>query len=221
MTLPWRVETATGPAARLLDPPESSERSVRLLHPADRAVVLGSTQPESHVDAARAAAAGVSIVRRRSGGGAVLVGPGQILWVDVVIPARDPLGTADVGRAFWWLGDLWVAALSASGIPGAQVWRQHLVRSQWSDRVCFAGLGAGEVTVGDAKVLGLSQRRTRAGAHFQCAVPVVWDPWELLAVMALDEDTRRKGAKQLAGVATGVGPDLATTVMRAFLDRLP
>ena len=36
------------------------------------AVVLGSTQPEATVDAGAAAAAGLDVVRRRSGGGAVL-----------------------------------------------------------------------------------------------------------------------------------------------------
>jgi hypothetical protein len=41
--------------------------------------------------------------------------------------------------------------------------------------VCFAGLAAGEVIVDGAKVVGISQRRTRAGARFQCSVPLRWD----------------------------------------------
>ena len=102
-------------------------------------------------------------MRRRSGGGAVLVGPGQAVWIDVVVPAGDPLWADDVGRAGWWLGEVWAAALAAAGLPGGEVWRGAQVRSAWSDRVCFAGLGAGEVTVGGRKVVGISQRRTRAG----------------------------------------------------------
>jgi lipoate-protein ligase A len=194
---------------------------VRFLQPDDRAVVLGSTQPASHIDAHRAASDGISVLRRRSGGGAVMVGPGRVLWADVVIPRGDPLWTVDVGRAFWWLGELWADVLSAVGVDGGQVWRGGLVRSPWSDRVCFAGLGSGEVMVGNTKVLGLSQRRTRAGAHFQCAIPIVWDPCELLAVMDLDDPARHEAATQLAGVAMGVGADLEPKLAPAFVDRLP
>lgn len=210
-----------GPAATLLDPPPLDERTVRLLHADDRAVVLGSTQRESDIDAAAAHAAETSVLRRRSGGGAVLVGPGLILWADVVIPANDPLWTADVGRAFWWLGDAWVAALAAAGVPGAEVWRSGLVRSHWSGRICFAGLGPGEVTIGGAKVVGLSQRRTRAGAHFQCAVALEWRPSDLLALMALDPDTRLRASDELAPAATGVGPQTAGDLGAAFVDHLP
>lgn len=221
MTAPWRIDAATGPAAGLLLPPAGHERCVRTLVPDNAAVVLGSTQPESHIDGAAAARAGIQVVRRRGGGGAVLVAPGQLLWVDVVIPAADPLWSADVGRAFWWLGELWVDALTAAGIAGARSWRGGLVRSAWSDRFCFAGLGPGEVTVGHAKVVGISQRRTREGAHFQCAVPIGWDPGALLAVMALDDDTRAEAAKHLSGVALGVGQDIAIQLIPALVDHLP
>ena len=39
--------------------------------------------------------------------------PGEVLWVDVVVPADDPLWDDDVGRATHWLGELWAAALAA------------------------------------------------------------------------------------------------------------
>ncbi len=221
MTDPWRVETVAGPAARLLDPPPPRQRTVRFLLPEDRAVVLGSTQPAADIDPARAARAGVTVARRASGGGAVLVGPGQLLWADVMIPTGDPRWTNDVGRAFWWLGEVWVAALSAVGLPGGEVWRGGPVRSPWSRRICFAGLGSGEVMVGKSKVVGLSQRRTRAGAHFQCAVLVGWDPSELLDVMAVEDDVRGAGVTALAGVARGVGGDVVSALEAAFVDCLP
>jgi lipoate---protein ligase len=220
LTAPWRVDTLAGPAGRLLQPPGGHERSIRFLLPDDQAVVLGSTQPESHVDAAAAARAGMAVLRRRGGGGAVVVGPGQVLWADVMLPAGDPLWSADVGRAFWWLGDLWVSALAAAGVNGAAVWRGGLVRSPWSDRVCFAGLGPGEVTVGGVKVVGLSQRRTRAGAHFQCAVPIVWQPEALLSVMALPAEVRGEAAEQLAGRAMGIGSEAAERLITALVERL-
>ena len=228
MTHPWQLEVVSGPAGRLhadsaalLGPDRSPVRTVRHMGVTDRALVLGSAQPESHVDTRRAAAAGVSVVRRRSGGGAVLVGPGQLVWVDLVIPAGDPLWEPDVGRAFWWLGRAWASALSGAGLPGARVWRGALVRSVWSDRVCFAGRGAGEVTVDSAKVVGMAQRRSRTGTLFQCAVPVVWEPAALLDMLALDEGQRAAGMADLAAAALGVGAEVADRLVPALLDCLP
>jgi len=147
------------------------------------ALVLGSTQPEEIVDRAAASRLGVEIARRRSGGGAVLLQPGGTVWVDVEVPRGDPLWDDDVGRAAWWLGDLWARALAAVGVRDAVVHRGALERRPGSDLVCFAGLGAGEVTVGGAKAVGISQRRTRAGARFQCAAPRTWDAATLAAVV--------------------------------------
>jgi hypothetical protein len=54
-------------------------------------------------------------------------------------------------------------------------------------QVCFAALGSGEVTISGAKAVGLSQRRTRAGARYQCTCYRRWDP-SLLAVLGIDPD---------------------------------
>ena len=51
-----------------------------------------------------------------------------------------------------------------------------MVRTTWSDHVCFAGIGGGEVIRDGRKVVGISQRRTRAGARFQCALYRHWRP---------------------------------------------
>jgi lipoate-protein ligase A len=194
---------------------------VRLLHATDRAVVVGSGQPETDIDRAAAEAAGVAVVRRRTGGGAVLVGPGLATWVDVFVPTGDALFDRDVGRAFWWLGDVWADALGAVGVPGGEVWRGGLVRSAWSSRVCFAGLGPGEVTVGGRKTVGMAQRRGRGGALFQCALPLVWDPSSLLELMALSGPEREAGVAELAAAVRPVGSDVATRTVSAFLERLP
>ena len=160
--------------------------------------------------------AGVDVVRRRSGGGAVLVVPGDLLWVDVVVPAGDPLWEADVGRAFHWLGEVWAGALAELGVDGV-VHRGGLVASRWSGRVCFAGLGPGEVTVaGGAKLVGIAQRRTREAARFQCAALGRWDPAALVELLALAPEERTDATAELAAVATGVGVGL-DQLLDAFL----
>jgi lipoate---protein ligase len=224
----WRVTEHEGTAAdlhagsaALVDAGrDGSVRQVRVLIATDRAVVLGSAQADSDVDRSRAAALGMQVVRRRSGGGAVLVGPGEVVWVDVLVPAGDALWVPDVGRACWWLGDVWIDALATVGLAGGRAWHGPMVRSAWSDRVCFAGLGAGEVTLDDRKMVGISQRRTRAGALFQCAVLIRWDPRPLLEVLRWPPEKRERAEAELADAAAGIGALRANGLVSAFLTRL-
>jgi lipoate-protein ligase A len=186
------------------------------------AVALGSTQRLEVVNAAEAARRGVEVVRRRSGGGAVWLEPGAVTWVDVVLPAGEPEWVDDVGRAAGWLGRAWAAALEAVGVAGAEVHDGPMVRTPWSDLVCFAGMAPGEVTVAGRKVVGISQRRTREAARFQCAVLHEWDPVSLLSVLALGADQRSFAAGQVAEVAAGVGavdPGALVAALVAALDR--
>lgn len=215
----WRVERVTGSAAELhaRPLPDPIERAVHVLDVDRPALVLGSAQRDDVVDPAACRAAGVEVARRRSGGGAVLLVPGEVVWVDVEVPRGDDLWDDDVGRAAWWLGERWAPVAGA----GAAVHRGQLVRRRWGDLVCFAGLGPGEVTTaGGAKVVGLSQRRTRAGARFQCAVPLAWDPAGLAQLLALDEQRRYDLQADLAGAVAPVVGD-ADAVVAALLDRLP
>ena len=173
-----------------------SRRSVTICEATSTAVVLGSTQSGPPPDE-------VPVVRRRSGGGAVWVASGDPLWVDVVVPRDDPRWDDDVGRAFWWLGEAWAAALG----PAAEVHRGALCTSPWSRQVCFAGLGPGEVTIAGRKVVGIAQRRTRDGALFQCAVHRTWDPAPLVARLGLPQQATDDLVDVVVGVEVGV-PEL-------------
>jgi lipoate-protein ligase A len=195
--LAWSVERVRGTAADvhgrpLPDPITRTARVVEVLAPA---LVLGSTQPAVEPR-------GMEVVRRRSGGGAVLVGPGEVVWVDVLLPTGDARWDDDVGRAFHWLGRVWVDALSSLGIDGA--WHDGpLVCTPWCRQICFAGLGPGEVTVDGRKVVGLAQRRTRAGALFQCAALLRWDPASMVELLSLPAEA----TAELAEAAGSLGVD--------------
>ena len=223
----WQVSREAGPAAELhrrsaeLVSAERPTRSVRLLEANAPAIVLGSAQPAGDVDEAAAAAAGVAVVRRRSGGGAVLVTSRTVVWVDLVLPVGDPLWHDDVGRAAHWVGRAWAAALAGQGVAGAEVWEGPLRRTPWSGRVCFAGVGPGEVLVGGTKVVGVSQRRTRRAALFQTAALVSWDPGTLLDLLALAPPDRAGAAAELAGVAAGCGERAASGLFASLVDSLP
>lgn len=166
--------------------PDVSVPTVRFADVDRAAFVLGSTQPEADVSPDAASRLGVDVVRRRSGGGGVLTAPAAQVWADVFIPRTHDLWDDDVGRATWWVGAAWATALAFLGVDDLEVHRGAMIQTLLSSRVCFAGLGPGEVTVGGAKAVGISQRRTREGALFQCAVPLSWDTLTYAELLALD-----------------------------------
>jgi lipoate-protein ligase A len=117
------------------------------------------------------AEAGLEVVRRRSGGGAVLLRPDAVVWIDLVLP-RGAVPD-DIRASMEWAGERWRDALIAVGADEVGprdrlvVHRGGMVASPWSDLVCFAGVGPGEVLVDGHKLVGLSQRRTRHGVRVQ------------------------------------------------------
>jgi lipoate-protein ligase A len=178
-------------------------------------LVLGSSQPQSDVDHDVARALDVEVVQRRSGGGAVLLVPGEFVWVDVVVPVGDPRWNDDVGAAMWWVGQWWADALATLGVSG-QVHPGPLVRDEWSGQVCWTGTGAGEVMSAGGKLVGISQRRTREAARFQSMCHLRWRPELVAALVAAP----RPMAAQI-GPAAAVVPATADGVRAALLATLP
>ncbi len=181
----WIVERRTGTADELHRPwPEGEARANRVVAICEvvgpPTLVLGSSQPDPAV-----VVDGLETARRSSGGGAVLVAPGAQAWIDVWLPRSDPLWDDDVVRSSAWLGSAWRRGLFAAGVRLAdlEVHAGRLERTHWSDLICFAGVGPGEVCWNDKKLVGLAQRRTRAGARFHTMSPVdpVRDPMSTLS----------------------------------------
>jgi lipoate-protein ligase A len=183
--------------------PISTAAAVEVLRIDRPAVVLGSTQSFDLVDAERAAELGFDVVRRRSGGGAVILQPHDHVWIDVTVPRGHRLWHDDVERATWWLGEVWCDALTAT--IGAGMWAVHRDRltTRGTERsVCFAALGPGEVTRDTHKVVGIAQRRTKDAARFQCTVYREID-------LALHAQLLRGPLPAGLASATGVGAALA------------
>lgn len=217
----WRIAEHRGSAGELHDRPMADRRTVDVLVVERPSLVLGSTQRAEDVDTEVSEALLVEVARRRSGGGAVLLLPGDGVWLDVTIPAGDPLWDDDVARAFHWVGRAWAEALTGLGaLPELSVHTGAPVVGEWSRRVCFAGIGAGEVVAGHRKVVGISQRRTREAARFQCAVVGEWDPVPLLGLLRLTAGERVQGLRALREVALGVPVD-PDALVDAFLAALP
>jgi lipoate-protein ligase A len=200
----WRIEERRGTAADLHDRalPEGG-RVLEVLEVERPALVLGSTQSLDVVDHRAVELFGVEVAKRRSGGGSVLLLPGRVLWVDLTIPRDDELWSDDVAVSFHWLGRAWVEALRTLDLA-AEAHEGPNRSGDWSRLICFAGLGAGEVLVDGRKVVGISQRRTREAARFQCLIHRWWDPMALLGLLDLDDERRTAGLLALADVAIGI-----------------
>jgi lipoate-protein ligase A len=185
------------------------------LHATRPAIVLGRAQKVHDGFAERARAAGFEVVRRVSGGSAVVVGPRECAWVDVVVARDAPGWNDDIGKAGCWMGDQWVAALAAVGVHDLKVHRTAMQRGPGYEAVCFAGVGPGEVLRSDgAKLVGISQRRTRAWALFQCAIPLRWYPFTLIDLLGASAEPAR-----MANVAT-LDARVATAAIAALAELL-
>lgn len=189
--------TTRGTAASLHERalPDPPRRSAWVHAVTGPALVLGSSQSERQVSTFDVRRDGIEVCRRRSGGGAVLVSPGDT-WIDVLVGRDDPLWSDDVTVAFGWLGQVWQRTLAAVGIDETIVHSGPLRNRRVGGVVCFAGTGPGEVVGPDqTKLVGMSQRRTRSVARFQTMAP--WRQpladtlryLEPVAVSGIDPDT--------------------------------
>ena len=209
---------ATAATLHALTIGESARPEIWWQHVTSEALVLGSTQhADEVVDRAACSAAGVDVVQRRSGGGAVLLVPGEMTWIDVIVPAGAPGWAADVHAPMRWIG-AHLAAVLAPLLAGRAITVHGggMVQTAWSSLVCFDGLGPGEVSVDGHKLIGISQRRTRAAARLQCSWYHAYEPDRLTGLLAAD---RRPPHGALRPLAT-VGAARSAQVPTLLRDRL-
>lgn len=198
----WRVIRAVGDAGVVHATDPEPVRSATFQSVDRPTYVFGSTQPDSSVEARVAQSLGIHRVRRRSGGAGVLLMPGEFVWLDLVIPSDDPLWSDDVADAMRWAGGLWQRALDRLGVA-TERHEGSLVTTQWSAAVCFTGRGAGELLMPEssAKVVGISQRRTRHWARVQTMCHLRWRPELMAALTAAPRPTAAELARAVAAVA--------------------
>lgn len=109
--------------------------------PTHSALVLGSTQDRSVVNSTECLKRGIEIVKRRSGGGAVLLSSETTVWIDVVLPATHELSVSDIGQAPLWLGKLFQRVLIDLGVTDLILHETAMEKTDWSTLICFAGRG--------------------------------------------------------------------------------
>lgn len=175
------------------------------------AIYLGASQKPSALDAAVCRAAGIAAYQRAAGGMTVL-GDEALLGLDIALPAGDPLVLSDLTLSYRWLGEVWSEALRDLGVP-AHLVSMEQARAQARDTsegtrlarlACYGALSPFEVTLHGRKLVGLAQVRRRAGALFQPAILLHWNPAVLSRLLAVPDDERAALSAALATRAIGL-----------------
>jgi lipoate-protein ligase A len=143
-------------------------------------LVLGGSQSADVINPSSLASA--DLRRRRGGGGLVLLRPRDI-WVDWWIPADDLRWAYDVHVSSNAVGSWWAEALGELVDGEVSVHRGPLSGDPAFRQVCFAGQGPGEVFVDGAKAVGLTQWRVREGV-FLSTVLLRDTPRDVLAYLS-------------------------------------
>lgn len=195
-SLTWGRHEWSGTAQEFHTSDLPYERGVWLCTVTEQALILGSAQSDDDVVAI--SNSDIAIARRRSGGGAVFVSPMNTVWIDVTIARDDPLWTDDVSASMLWLGEAFVSALQP--LVNARVYRNVFSNGNIGRSLCFASAAPGEVFVDEEKLVGISQRRSRDGARFQCVMYKQWEP-DVWSKMFVSPDVRNEiGAVAVATI---------------------
>lgn len=154
-----------------------SPPTVRFFAWAPPAVTLGRHQPEPDAAALAALAArGVDVVRRPTGGRAVWHGPpGEELTYSVVAPLGVPPLDGGLLDSYRRIHAALAEGLRTLGADAALASRERAAVRPSSRRACFAANAPFEIVVGDAKLVGSAQRRSRGALLQHGSLPLSGD----------------------------------------------
>jgi lipoate-protein ligase A len=191
--------------------------TVRFFAWAPPAVSLGYGQPlDARIDVAAGARLGIGLVRRPTGGSAILhEGPAAELTYSVVARAGDFPGADDLLETYRVLGSGLAAGLRRLGIAAEVV---PLTRSRaTAPTFCFARTGSYEIAVDGKKVAGSAQRRQARTFLQHGSILLDADPARLAAVFPGVEDPLAGVTTLAAALGRRVGFDDAAQALAAGL----
>jgi lipoate-protein ligase A len=129
--------------------------TVRLYGWRPACVSLGRAQTEADVDLGAARAWGLDVVRRETGGGAILHNESEVTYA-VVLPLDHPGLPRDIAGSFALLSAGVVDALRMLGLP-AQI--ESVVDDKQKETLCYVRKQGTNVVVDGRKISGGAQRR--------------------------------------------------------------
>lgn len=158
---------------------------------------LGYGQRCRVVDEERLRARGFTLVRRPSGGGAILHAQ-ELTWC-LALPVGHPLLAGSLVAGYRRISALLHAALSALKVPVAV--RQDAPRRP-CDAACFATPAQYELVVAGRKLLGGARVQRRCGHLYHGSLPLAGDVAAICDLLRYpDEAARARAANRLRGRA--------------------
>jgi lipoate-protein ligase A len=176
------------------------------------------------VDEQRCRAAGVEVLERSAGGGAVLLEPSGMVCCSICLPDAP----ADLTDSYRWLGDHFAARLglrrvgvdeARDDVAGLRLRGENLVLN-----TCYGALSPHEVVnAAAAKVVGFAQVRRKHAALYQVGV-LLRDQSGLADLLRVPDDPSREALRQeLQQRSAGLEAeaDLPVLVQHLAFDELP
>jgi lipoate-protein ligase A len=152
---------------------------------------LGYAQKSSDVDFARLEQNGWEVVRRLTGGRAIL--HTDELTYSVILPADHPLVAGDVIESYRRISQALAAGLNILGLqPEAD---KRAERGNFSGAVCFETPSHYEITVHGRKLVGSAQVRRKGGVLQHGSLPLCGDLTRICDALYYPDETSREQAK--------------------------
>jgi len=155
---------------------------------------LGQAQPSSDVDWAACAARGYQVVRRPTGGRAIL--HADELTYSVIAPETEPHMAGGIVASYRRLSEGLLAGLHLLGVPGIEA--QHPQANDSHDArgpVCFEVPSTYEITVKGKKLIGSAQVRRQGVVLQHGALPLTGDIARICDVLTARPDQTRVRAR--------------------------
>jgi lipoate-protein ligase A len=170
---------------------------------------LGRGQPFADVDLAACQTAAVDVVRRPSGGRAIL--HTDELTYSVALLQTDPLAAGGILESYRRLSEGLLAGLRLLGVQAAQVVSARKPTEDLS-AVCFETPSDYEITVQGRKLAGSAQWRARGGVLQHGTLPLCGDITRVISYLALPGTEREAQRQTLRTRATTLEASLGRSV---------
>ncbi len=170
---------------------------------------LGRSQPFADVDLAACQTASVNVVRRPSGGRAIL--HTDELTYSVALLQTDPLAAGGILESYRRLSEGLLTGLQRLGVPAIQA-RSARKPTEDLSAVCFETPSDYEITVQGLKLVGSAQWRARGGVLQHGTLPLCGDITRILSYLALPGTEREAQRQTLRTRATTLDASLGQSV---------
>lgn len=149
---------------------------------------LGRSQAIEEVDLIACKGDRVDVVRRPTGGRAIL--HTDEMTYSLALPQTDPRASGDILDSYRRLSEGLLAGLRELGVGAVQAMGQRKPQAELT-AVCFETPSDYEITVGGRKLVGSAQWRARGGVLQHGTLPLHGDISRIVSYLALSDTERR------------------------------